>query len=462
MIRRILYMLLASFMLSPALAQETNTAPMVYIIPIKKMIEPALLYVVRRGVDEAVRNDVDAIILDMDTPGGRVDSAVAIIDVLTKADIPLYTFVGREAISGGAFIALATPNIYMAPGALIGDITPIIMGMGGSIQDLPEAEKEKMTSYVAAQVRSAAEKGGYDPLLAEAMVRREIEYKIGDKIISKEGTVLTLTNTEAEQLVGEDQRPLFSKGTVRDIDEMLERIGLAGADKKILEVTSAEKLARLIASIAPILMIIGLGGIWLELKTPGFGLFGIAGGLCLLLFFAGHHIAGLSGFEDVMIFILGVTLLAIEIFITPGFGVMGLSGLLLIFISFISAMSERMPGKWRPISFEPETFSVPFLKVTLAFLGSIVLVAIAGKFMPKTRIFQSLTLDSISPDPATEEELLGLEGVAHSALRPGGTAYFGDRKLDVVTYGDYIPQQSAVRIVEVHGNRIVVEDITRG
>ncbi len=460
MIRRILYMLLASLALSPALAQETNTAPMVYIIPIKKMIEPALLYVVRRGVDEAVRNNVDAIILDMDTPGGRVDSAVAIIDVLTKADIPLYTFVGREAISGGAFIALATPNIYMAPGALIGDITPIIMGMGGSVQDLPEAEKEKMTSYVAAQVRSAAEKGGYDPLLAEAMVRREIEYKIGDKIISKAGTVLTLTNTEAEQLVGEDQRPLFSKGTVRDIDEMLERIGLAGADKKILEVTSAEKLARLIASIAPILMIIGLGGIWLELKTPGFGIFGIAGGFCLLLFFAGHHIAGLSGLEDVMIFVLGITLLAIEIFVTPGFGVTGLSGLLLIFISFISAMSERMPGKWRPISFEPETFAVPFLKVTLAFLGSIVLVAIAGKYMPKTRIFQSLTLDSISPDPETEEELLGLEGMAHSDLRPGGTAYFGDRKLDVVTYGDYIPQQSPVRIVEVRGNRIVVEDIT--
>lgn len=462
MIRRILYVLLASLAISPALAQETNTTAQVYIIPIKKMIEPALLYVVRRGVDEAVRNNVDAIILDMDTPGGRVDSAVAIIDELTKTDIPLYTFVGREAISGGAFIALATPNIYMAPGTLIGDITPIIMGMGGGVQDLPEAEKEKMTSYVAAQVRAAAEKGGYDPLLAEAMVRRDIEYKIDDKIISKAGTVLTLTNTEAEQLVGEDQRPLFSKGTVRDIDEMLEKIGLAGAEKTILEVTAAEKLARLIASIAPLLMLLGLGGIWLEFKTPGIGIFGIAGGLCLLLFFTGHHIAGLSGMEDVLLFVTGVILLAIEIFITPGFGIMGFSGLLLIFISFISAMSERMPGQWRPISFEPETFALPLLKVTLAFLGSIVLVAIAGKYMPKTRLFNSLTLGEVSPDPKKDEALLGLEGVAHSDLRPGGTAYFEGSKLDVVTYGDYISRQSAVRIVEVHGNRIVVEDISKG
>ncbi|VGO14146.1 hypothetical protein PDESU_02705 [Pontiella desulfatans] len=462
MIRNLLFTLLALLTLGSARAEQTNQTPLVYIIPIKKMIEPALLYVVRRGVADAVRNNADAIILDMDTPGGRVDAAVAIIDELTRANIPLYTFVGREAISGGAFIALATPNIYMAPGTLIGDITPIIMGMSGGVQDLPAAEKEKMTSYVAAQVRSAAEKGGYDPLLAEAMVRAEIEYKIGDQVISKAGNVLTLTNTEAEQLVGDEQRPLFSKGTVEDIDEMLETIGLKGAEKKTLEVTAAEKLARLIAAIAPILMMIGLGGIWLEFKTPGFGIFGIAGILCLLLFFAGHHIAGLSGMEDVVLFMLGVILLGIEIFVTPGFGVMGFSGLLLIFVSFISAMSERMPGKWRPIDFSPETFSIPFLKVMLSFLGAFALVVTAGKFLPKTRIFQTLTLDAVVPDVDEDETLLGLEGVAHSDLRPGGSAYFGERKIDVVTHGDYIQRQTPVRITEVHGNRIVVEDISRG
>jgi membrane-bound serine protease (ClpP class) len=457
-------------MFSSALAQESNTVnrvpkngttPLVYIIPIKKMIEPALLYVVRRGVDDATRHDADAIILDMDTTGGRVDSAVAIVGALGRSDIPVYTFVEREAISAGAMIALSTPNIYMKPGSVIGDITPISMGMTGSVQDLPEAVEEKMTSYVAAHVRSAAEQGGHNPELAEAMVRRDIEFKIGDVVISESGKVLTLTNTEAEQLVGEEQHPLLSAGTVKNIDDMLERIGLAGAEKKVMEVSAAEKLARLIAAIAPFLMMLGLGGIWLELKTPGFGIFGIAGITCLVLFFFGHHIAGLSGLEDVAIFILGIILLAIEVFITPGFGVMGFSGLLLIFVSFISAMSERMPGKWRPIDFSPETFSVPFLKVMLSFLGAFVLVLIAGKFLPKTKVFRGLTLGEKVPALAEDASLLGLEGVALSDLRPGGTAHFNGRKIDVVTRGDYIPSQSSIRIAEVHGNRIVVEDISR-
>ncbi|RKX42791.1 MAG: serine protease [Verrucomicrobia bacterium] len=487
MVRKILFTLLAGFMLSSTQAQETNRdtgqagkpaphveqafqpahpsstpQPLVYIIPIKKMIEPALLYVVRRGVDEAVRNDADAIVLQMDTTGGRVDSAVAIVGALGHSEIPVYTFVEKEAISAGAMIALSTSAIYMKQGSIIGDITPISMGMSGGVQDLPEAEKEKMTSYVAAHVRSAAEQGGHDPDLAEAMVRRDIEYKVNDTVISKSGTVLTLTSTEAEQLVGEDQHPLLSKGTVKDIDAMLEVLGLPNAKKRILEISSAEKLARLIAGIAPILMMIGLGGLWLEFKTPGFGIFGIAGITCLLLFFFGHHIAGLAGMEDILLFIIGIAFLAIEIFVTPGFGLMGISGLLLIFFSLINAMVEHVPGKWRPISFSPETFSVPLLKVTLSFCGALALVFAAGKFLPKTKIFQSLTLDSVLPDPAEDGDLLGLEGLAHSDLRPGGTAYFNDRKIDVVTYGDYIRRETPIRVVEVHGNRIVVEDISRG
>ncbi len=446
---------------SDAEMQQTD-APIVYIIPIKKMIEPALLYVVRRGVDEAVRNDARAIIFEMDTPGGAVNAAEGIISVITKTEIPTYTFVEKNAYSAGAIIALATPNIYMAPGSVIGAATPMLMSPMGGVQEMPDEVQEKMTSAVSAMVRSAAEQGGHDPQLAEAMVRADMEYSVNGKVISEKGRLLTLTNVEAEQLVGEEQRPLLSSGTVKDIDELLETLGLANAEKRVLEVTAAERLARLIAGFAPILMILGLGGLWLELKTPGFGIFGIAGVACLMLFFFGHHIAGLAGMEDVLLFGLGVTLLAIEVFITPGFGVMGFSGLLLIFVSFISAMSERMPGEWRPVDFSPETLSIPFLKVVLSFVGAIVLVGIVGRFFPQTRMFQSLTLSTVVPDPEEDVSLLGLEGVAHSDLRPSGTAYFDGRKLDVVTHGDYISHQSPVRIVEVHGNRIVVEELSNG
>ncbi len=461
MVRRILFALFSLSLLGTAQAREPD-APLVYIIPVKKMIEPALLYVVRRGVDEATRQKADAIILQMNTTGGRVDSAVAIVTALGRSEIPVYTLVEKEAISAGAMIALSTSAIYMKPGSVIGDITPISMGMTGGVQDLPEAVEEKMTSYVAAHVRSAAEQGGHDPDLAEAMVRRDIEYKVGDVTISESGKVLTLTSTEAAQLVGKDQHPLLSKGTVETLDEMLGKLGLANATKRVMKVTSAERLARLIAGIAPILMMLGLVGIWLEIKTPGFGIFGIGGTLCLLLFFFGHHIAGLAGLEDILLFVLGVALLAVEIFITPGFGVMGVGGLLLIFFSLMNAMIEHLPGKMRPVSFSPETFSKPFTTVTLSFIGAAVLLLLAGKFLPKTRMFNTLVLDTVLSDPEEEKELLGTEGIAHSDLRPGGTAYFGGRKIDVVTLGDYIRRETPVRVVEVHGNRIVVEDISHG
>ncbi|MDD3276953.1 MAG: ATP-dependent Clp protease proteolytic subunit, partial [Kiritimatiellales bacterium] len=271
--------LLAVFPTIGKTADETSNVrnPLVYQIPIKDQIEPALLYVVRRGVKEAVKQQASAIVLFMDTTGGRVDSALAIIDALKDAHLPVYTFVENEAISAGALIALSTPNIYMKPGSVIGDITPISLGMTGSIQELPEAEKEKMTSYVAAHVRSAAEQGGYDLDLAEAMVRRNIEYKVGETVISTSGTVLTMTNSEAEQLVGTPLKHLLSKGTLNSLDELLKEIGLDGAEIRTLEITPAEKIARFIAAFAPILLMIGLGGIYIEIKTPGFGLPGITG-----------------------------------------------------------------------------------------------------------------------------------------------------------------------------------------
>lgn len=459
MIRIALMFLLTCLMVVPARAQEAPAKPVVYVIPVHNAIEPALVYVVRRGIDEAVTENAQAILFEMDTPGGAVNAAEDIISLITKTDIPTYTFVNKSAYSAGAIIALATPHIYMAPGSVIGAATPMMMSPMGGVQEMPEEVQEKMTSAVAAMVRSAAEQGGHDTQLAEAMVRADIEYSVNGKVISEKGRLLTLTNEEAAQLVGEENRPLLSLGTVENIDELLRVIGLEDAEKRVLKVTGAEKLARLIAQLAPILMLIGFGGLWLEFKTPGFGIFGILGISCLLLFFLGHHIAGLAGYEDVLIFLAGVALLAIEIFITPGFGIMGFSGLILIFVSFISAMVEHMPGRWRPISFSPDVLAMPLLKVIIAFVGSIILVAIAGRFMPKTRLFHTLSLATVSPKNVDDETLVGLEGLSHSDLRPSGTALFGDRKLDVVTYGDYIPARSPVRIVEVHGNRIVVEPV---
>lgn len=464
MIRNGLITLLTGLMLCSASANQTEKSPLVYVIPIKKTIEPALLYVIRRGVDEAVRNGAQAIVFEMDTPGGLLSATEGIIAVITHTDIPIYTFVEKDAYSAGAIIALSTPHIYMAPGSVIGAATPLMMSPMGGVQNMPEDVQEKMTSAVAAMVRAAAEQGGHDPELAEAMVRADMEYSVDGEVISEKGRLLTLTNEEASRLVGSDQRPLLSEGTVNDVDALLEEIGLQGAEQRILKPTGAEKIARMIKApaVATLLMIFGFGGLWLEFKTPGFGVFGITGISCLLLLFFGHHIAGLAGWEDIILLVLGISLLALEVFVIPGFGIAGISGIALICISLISMMVEHVPGKWRPIEFSPEVFAQPLANLTFALAGTLILALIAGKYLPQTRLFNSLSLATVSPELEDKSDLIGLEGIAHSDLRPSGTAYFDDRKIDVVTHGDYIARQTPVRIVEVHGNRIVVKDISRG
>ncbi|MBW7908729.1 MAG: ATP-dependent Clp protease proteolytic subunit [Kiritimatiellae bacterium] len=442
---------------------EERPAGPVYVIPVKGMIEPALVYVMRRGVLEAQRERAAAIILKMDTLGGRLDAATDIVRLMQSVRVPTYTFVEKNAISAGAIIALSTDTIYMAPGSVIGDAMPIMMTPTGGAQEMPAAIEEKSVSAVAALIRAAAQESGHDPQLAEAMVRREIEYKIGDEIISPAGQLLTLTNVEAEREVGpEDQRHnLLSKGTLKDIPALLETIGLSASPIREMEVTSAEKLARIIAAAAPLLLMAGLLGLYIEFKTPGFGLPGILGLMALALFFWGHHIAGLAGFEEVAFFLIGVILIAIEVFIFPGFGIPGLLGIALVLYSLLSSMAERMPGStWLP---NLSDLQLPLVKLS----SSILLAAIAGAFiarrLPHSRAGHWLVLDSATTaqtgytGAATDASLLGQVGTASTQLRPAGSAQFGDRRVDVVTAGGFVEAGATVRVIEVRGNRIVVE-----
>ena len=454
----ILIMLSLIFLGNFNLVAEKEKTTNVTIIPIEGPIEQALLYVIRRGFDQAVRNNSDAIILQMNTPGGAVNAAGEIISLIGKMDIPIYTYVDNGAYSAGAFIALATPRIYMSPGSVIGAATPMMMSPMGGIQDMPPDVKEKMTSAVCAMVRAAAEQGGHDPELAECMVRAGLEYKVGRKIISKQGELLTMTNTEAEQLVNKSET-LLSSGTAKNIDELLTFLNLEKSETNYIKTTGSEKFARAIASVAPILMLIGMGGLWLEFKTPGFGFFGLLGGTCLILFFFGHHIAGLSGMEDLIFFIIGIILIALELFVTPGFGILGISGLAISLFSLVNAMSERLPGSWKPISFEFSTFSEPLLNVVIAFVGSIGMLAIVGKYIPKTTLFSNITLNETISNNFDQDNSIGSIGITINDLRPSGTAKFKNKKLDVVTSGEFISKNTEIKIISLEGSKVIVRKI---
>ncbi len=463
---RFIILLCAVLFLCPAFGDEPEAespgGDVTYVIPIEGGIEKALLYVVRRGIRQAEAEKAGAIVLVIDTPGGQLDATDEIVRLLLRVKIPTYTFVKAQAFSAGAIIALATDYIYMAPGSVIGAATPVMLSPLGGVQEMPEAMEEKAVSGVSALVRSAAQAKGHDPQLAEAMVRKEKEFVLGDDVVSPAGELLTLTNTEAEQLVGEDQKPLLSSGTVKDVDELLRVIGRGDSSVVTIEVSSVEKIARVIASLSVLLLAGGLLGLYIEFKTPGFGLPGILGVICLMIFFWGHHIAGLAGMEDVLIFLAGVALLLVEIFVIPGFGAVGMAGVILIIFGLFSAMLPQMP------SFGPFGVTSDYLEDSfVAVAGAIVLAGVAGflifRHARNTRAFKWVALDNAASRDAgyTASEavgdLVGLRGTAITPLHPGGAGEFGDRRVDVVTDGEFLDAGAPIRIVSARGRRIVVE-----
>ena len=435
-----------------------------YIIPISGTIERGLVYVVRRGVARAVADDAEAIVFEMDTPGGRLDAAKEIVRIISRADVKTVTYVNPDAISAGAIIAMGTDAIYMAPGSRIGDAMPIMVSPFGGVQEIPDGYEEKAVSYVSGLIRSTAETKGHDPDLAEAMVRRELEYKLGDDVISKEGELLTLTSEEAARQVVRDDReePLLSLGTVDDLDALRAELGLENAQVRTLAVSPAEKVARYIEMFSAFLLIGGLLGLYIEFKTPGFGVPGIAGILLLVVWFWGHHVAGLAGMGEVVLFILGVTFLAVEIFVIPGFGLIGISGLVMIVASLAMAMVQHYPGiPW--YAPPPEHLQRAVLTLGLALSASFLLMYILARFLPETHAFQRLTLaadlgtDAGYTASDSSDDLAGATGRTETALRPAGIAIVNGRRLNVVARGAFIDKGAPIVVAETHGNRIVVD-----
>lgn len=439
------------------------TGPVVYQIPIKDMIEPSLLYIIRRGMDEATESGARALVFVMDTPGGRVDTTEEIIRLIESSKIPTYTFVEHNAISAGAIIALATDHIYMAPGSKIGDAMPIVASPQGGMQQLGEAEREKIESYVDSLIRGLAQRKGRSEEMASAMVRRSVEFKIGDEVISKEGEILTMTHLEAERrfVINGKEQPLLSEGTVDSAEAMLEKVGLGSAQVEKLEITDVEKIARFIAMIAPVLLTIGMLALWMEFQSPGIGYGALVGVICLGLFFFGHHIAGLAGHEEILLFLLGLILLLVEIFALPGFGLIGLSGIFLMIWSLLVSMAPSMPDG--PMIPEFPDLRVPIRNLVTSLLMSGIGVIFLSRYITKSRstswmvLKESTSAGSGYQSSDQHDELVGQTGRAVTTLRPGGAAMFGDKRIDVIARGEFIPEGTGVKVVEVHGNRVVVE-----
>jgi membrane-bound serine protease (ClpP class) len=442
----------------------------VCIIPVREQVASPLLYLVRRGVKEAINQEANLIVLDMKTPGGEVSTTREIIDSLNQFSGETVTFVNRDAFSAGVFIAVATRQIYMAPGSVIGAAAPVVPSpTGDGVMAMPDTYEKKITSAVRALVRASAEKNGHNLAVVDAMIDKTRGLTIDGKVIAREGELLTLTNTEAEKEYGNPPRRLLSAGTVADLDELLRRLGYQDAIRLQIEPTGMERIGAWLTAISPLLLIIGGIGLFIEFKTPGFGLPGIIGIAAFILFFLGGHAAGLSGLEWIVVFVLGLALIAIELFVYPGTIALGIIGAALTIAAVIMAMVDLYPHPGRgfglPSLPNPRALQLPLLQMVIAMMGTALGAWMVSRYLPKTSLYRSIVSMSASgvQSEARQEEQrsihLGQEGVALSTLRPGGKAQFGEEILDVMSQGDMVSKGTPVRIIGYSGTEAVVEVI---
>lgn len=450
----------------PAVAAEPTRRPIVWVIPLQGVIERALVYVVRRGVQRAVEERAELIVFEMDTPGGRLDAAEEILRILGGLPLPTCTWVNPRALSAGAIIAMGTDEIYMSPASVIGDALPILVSLFGGPEPMPESMEEKAVTAVSALMRTNAQRKGHDAQLAAAMVRREMEYKIGDEVIKPKGQLLTLTNVEAERLVERDGRsePLLSRGTVSHIEELCRRRGLESVQIVRVHVSAAERVARWIELLSPLLLVGGLLGLYIEFKTPGFGLPGTVGIFLVALWFWGHHIAGLAGMGEILLFLLGLVLLIVELLLIPGFGVVGITGLVLMAAGLFLATVPHYPGVpwYRP---DPNDLARSVVMMSASLAAAFAGMAILARYLPRTSVFQKLALSAAVGSAEgyraapSHPNWVGRRGVAATVLRPAGIGEFDGQRVNVITRGQFVEAGRPIVIVEAKGHRMLVEEV---
>src|SRR2546430_1875086 len=269
------------------------------VVPLGGDISPPLLLFLRRAVKTAESAGAGALVFEMDTYGGRLDTAAEITSVLNHATIPTYLFINSNAGSAGSLIALATQHIYMAPVSAIGAAAPVLP----TGEDLPATEREKTISYWSALIRSTAMKNGHNPDVGEAFMNKDKEVKMGDRVVHAKGTLLTLNAQEATEKI--NGKPLLADGIADSIVDLIQKSGLKGKAVS-LGPTGFEQLAFWITALAPLLLLGGIIGAYLEFKIPGASLPGIISAICFALFFLGHYLAGLAGWVVVGLFVLGM------------------------------------------------------------------------------------------------------------------------------------------------------------
>jgi membrane-bound serine protease (ClpP class) len=433
-------------LLTPAVLPAQTAAPVVYVAPVEGIIDLGLAPFVRRVLDEAAEQRAAAVVLEINTFGGRVDAAVLIRDALLRAKVPTVAFVNKRAISAGALISLAAETIAMADGGTIGAATPVQVGApGGGTQ----AVDEKSVSYMRKEFRSTAEHRKRPPLIAEAMVDADVAIP---GLVDK-GKLLTLTTTEALAHKVADVR-------ADSLEAVLAHLKLGNAEIRRVSENWAEQLVRFLTNpiLSSLLMTVGMLGIIIELRTPGFGVPGALGITSLGLFFWGHWLVRLAGWEEILLVAVGLLLLAVELFVIPGFGITGILGILAILAGLVLSLLGAGATATSVVS--------AAARVAVSLLIAVAAAVALLRVLPRLPFGRDLILDTgltaltgwASP-PESDRQWLGKRGTTVSPLRPAGIADLEGERVDVVSQGEWIDAGSPIEVIRVEGNRIVVRQV---
>jgi membrane-bound serine protease (ClpP class) len=478
---------------------ENNPQKIAAILTCYEMIDDGLHQSIIRRSEEAVAQGADYLILDVQTYGGLVKSADDISKylILELADkVHTVAYVSTEAISAGSMISVSCKDIIMRKNTTIGCSAPMVMGSS----DMGEAEREKTESFVRATFSRAAQANDYPEALLKAMVSQDIEvwqvknlntgrmeyfekeflpddpnqYAVSGKtLIVKEGELLTLTAREAKEYG-------IARAVVADIDEALafleKRDNVTFSDNVLrLETMWSEEMVRFLTSpiVVSILTLGILLGIYVEFNTPGLGLPSLLAVTCLVILVGSRYLTGLANWIEIALIGVGVLLLLIEIFVIPGFGIAGFTGILCLAVGFLGMLVRNAPDElpWPQGKAAWDIFTDGLFGMAIGFILFAIAVMILARYMGSIPLLRRFVLTSavtgkqtavsrtFEPQQASAGVETGQTGRVVSPLRPAGKVRFESGIVDVVADGAFIEKDRPVKVLQVHGNHVVVTEL---
>jgi membrane-bound serine protease (ClpP class) len=443
-------------------------------------ITPMLEQYLYRKLDVARKSGADLVIVEIDSPGGLVDSSLAIAERLRDLNwAHTVAYIPREALSGAAIAALGCDEIVMHPRASLGDAGPIFLDENFLFRHAPE----KFRSNLAQKVRDLADAKDRPPALAEAMVDMDlVVFRVKDEQTGEEAF---MSDEEIESDNNPDRWKKINPVLESREDHFLQVSGQRAVELRLAEATASNRSAMLhrynlpedplvlepsgvdtavyilnLPIVTGLLFVVGLVALYIEFMAPGISVGGLTAGLCFALFFWSRFLGGTAGWLEVVLFLAGLVFIAVELFVIPGFGVAGLSGILLIIVSLLMASQHHFLPK------SGQDFSTLITSLGVIVASFVVVVAAAfamSRYFGTIPILSRFALAPPEPSAAADDHQAGEErlevgqiGLTDSPLRPAGVVRFGERYVDVLTEGGFIEKGQEVKVVKISGNHVVV------